>query len=122
MRVLISTLVILAIHPVQASAQAAFAGGATPGSSINSAPSPRVHAGTGPTIESAAIGVRSVESSDATAQRRSTRRSGVSRDIVLMVVGGATMVAGSFIDGEAGTIFMVGGALIALWGLYNFLQ
>lgn len=121
MRILISTLVVFAILPVQASAQAAF-GGSTPVSSFNSAPAPRVQAATGPTIESAAVGVRFAESSDAVAQRRSTRRSGVSPDVVLMIVGGATMVVGSFIDGDAGTVFMVGGALIALWGLYNFLQ
>jgi hypothetical protein len=39
-----------------------------------------------------------------------------------MVVGVGAMIAGSFIKGTAGTVFVVGGALIALYGLYNFLE
>lgn len=121
MRILITALVVLAVLPLHASAQAAF-GGSAPVSSSNPAPAARVQAAAGPTIESAAIGVRFAATDAAVDQRRSTRRSGVSRSVVLMVVGGATMVAGSFIDGDAGTIFMVGGAIIGLWGLYTFLQ
>ncbi|HEU4748686.1 MAG TPA: hypothetical protein VFS56_09310 [Gemmatimonadaceae bacterium] len=122
MRIVIATLVVLAILPVQSGAQAAF-GGATPTTSFKSASTTSAQVTAGPTIESAAIGIRFAPSTDAAAtQRRSTRRSGVSRSVVLMIVGGATMVAGSFIDGDAGTIFMVGGAIIGLWGLYNFLQ
>jgi hypothetical protein len=32
------------------------------------------------------------------------------------------MVAGTFMDGEPATFFLVGGALIALWGLYQLVQ
>jgi hypothetical protein len=39
-----------------------------------------------------------------------------------MIVGGAAIVAGAIIGDDAGTIFMVGGAIIGLWGLYNYLQ
>jgi len=123
MRVLISSLIVLAILPGLADAQGAFSG-STPVSSFQSGPVNRVQATTGPTTESAVVGIRPVASSDAAAstQRRSARRSGTSRDVVLMVVGGATMVAGAIIGGDAGTIFMVGGAVIGLWGLYNYLQ
>ena len=38
-----------------------------------------------------------------------------------MVVGGGAMVAGSFMDGEPGTFFIVGGALVALYGLFYLL-
>ena len=123
MRILISGLIVLAILPGRAQAQAAFSG-STPVSSFHSGSATRVQATAGPTIESAAVGIRPAVSSDAAAstQRRTSTRSGVNRDVVLMVVGGATMVAGAIIGGDAGTIFMVGGAVIGLWGLYNFLQ
>jgi hypothetical protein len=40
----------------------------------------------------------------------------------LMVVGGAALLTGAIIGGDTGTIFMVGGALIGLYGLYQYLQ
>lgn len=40
----------------------------------------------------------------------------------LMVVGVAALVAGAVIGGTPGTIVMVGGAVIGLIGLYNYLQ
>jgi hypothetical protein len=40
----------------------------------------------------------------------------------LMVVGAAAFVAGALIEGDAGRIIMVGGAVIGLYGLYEYLQ
>jgi hypothetical protein len=40
----------------------------------------------------------------------------------LMIVGGAAFLAGALIGGDAGTIVMVGGAGIGLYGLYLYLQ
>lgn len=40
----------------------------------------------------------------------------------MMVVGVAALVAGAVIGGTPGTIVMVGGAVIGLVGLYNYLQ
>ena len=39
-----------------------------------------------------------------------------------MIVGFAGLVAGAIIGGTAGTLIMVGGAALGLWGLYNYLQ
>lgn len=39
-----------------------------------------------------------------------------------MVVGGGAMVAGTFMDGDPRTFFIVGGALVALYGLYLLVQ
>jgi hypothetical protein len=39
-----------------------------------------------------------------------------------MVVGGGAMVAGSFMDGDPGTFFIVGGAVVLLYGLYQLVQ
>lgn len=123
MRVLISSLIVLAILPGRSDAQAASSGSA-PIPSFQSAPSARVQPATGPTIESASVGIRPTVALDAAAstQRRSSNRSGLNGNVVLMIVGGAAMVAGGIIGGDTGTIFMVGGAVIGLWGLYNFLQ
>ena len=41
---------------------------------------------------------------------------------VLMIVGGAALLTGALIGDDAGTIIMIGGAGIGLWGLYLFLQ
>lgn len=41
---------------------------------------------------------------------------------VLMIVGGAALLTGALIGDDAGTLIMIGGAGIGLWGLYLFLQ
>ena len=123
MRVVLSSLILLVVISARAEAQASFTTSRT-AAPFESAAQTRVREPKGPTLESAAVGIRPIVSADATApaQRRSSRRSGVSNDVVLMIVGGAAMVAGAAIGGDAGAIFMVGGAIIGLWGLYNFLQ
>ena len=40
----------------------------------------------------------------------------------MMIVGGAALVTGAIIGGDAGTLIMVGGAVIGLYGLYQYLQ
>jgi hypothetical protein len=39
-----------------------------------------------------------------------------------MIVGGASLLVGAIIGGDAGTVFMVGGAVVGLYGLYKYLQ
>lgn len=45
-----------------------------------------------------------------------------SRNVALMVVGGAALIVGAIIGGRTGTIVMVGGGVIGLIGLWNYLQ
>lgn len=40
----------------------------------------------------------------------------------MIVVGAAALITGAIIGGDPGTIFMVGGAIIGLYGLYLYLQ
>jgi hypothetical protein len=85
-------------------------------------PAPAAQEKKGPTIESAAIGVRAAPMKlDAAAPRRRTS-SGIGHAGALMVVGGGAMVAGSFMDGDPGTVFIVGGAVVLLYGLYQLVQ
>lgn len=42
--------------------------------------------------------------------------------VALMIVGGAAFLAGAIIGGSPGTIIMIGGAAVGLYGLYLYLQ
>jgi hypothetical protein len=75
----------------------------------------------GPLMSSAAIAPQlqiSGESSDALAAAR--RPFGLSQ--TLMIVGGAAFVAGAIIGDDAGTVMMVAGAGVGLYGLYLYLH
>lgn len=45
-----------------------------------------------------------------------------SSNVAMMIVGGAMMIVGSLVDGDTGTIIMVGGGAIGLVGLYRYLR
>ncbi len=47
---------------------------------------------------------------------------GRSNSVALMAVGGAAIVVGSIIGGDGGTLIAVGGAVIGLYGLYEYLK
>lgn len=49
-------------------------------------------------------------------------RLGLGQARAMMVVGAAALITGAVIGGDAGTIIMVGGAVIGLIGLYDYLQ
>jgi hypothetical protein len=40
----------------------------------------------------------------------------------MMIVGGVALVVGAIIGGDPGTIVMVGGAVVGLVGLYDYLR
>ena len=73
----------------------------------------------GPTLTSATVAVRHAEVPVATAP---ARRGGYGQPVALMVVGGAALLAGLIIGNGAGTAIAVGGAVVGLVGLYQFLQ
>jgi hypothetical protein len=107
-----------------ARAQDAVATAATATPTQDSVPAPTVPAETrlsaGPTVEAAAVGVRHAPSeASESAQRRS---GGYGQPMALMVVGGAALLAGLIIGGGGGTAIAVGGALVGLYGLYQYLQ
>ena len=79
----------------------------------------------GPTIQSAAVGFRvSVAKVDASTKVTAAPiRRGQGQDVALMVVGVGTMIVGALIDNNtASTIIIIGGAAMALYGLYNYLE
>lgn len=88
------------------------------------APEPAVQSGpsAGPTFANAVLGyqVEDVAGAGMTwdDQRRSSRSSGR----VLAIVGGAAFIGGLLIDGDAGTAIAVGGLVVGLIGLYQWLK
>ena len=79
----------------------------------------------GPTLQSAAVGFRVKEakvdaSTKVTAAPLVRRNQG--QDVALMAVGVGAMIAGALIGGTAGTIIIIGGAGMALFGLYHYLE
>ena len=78
----------------------------------------------GPTMENATVTLKrpSTEQQSTKAPVVVARRGGGDQPTALMIVGGAAFLAGAIIGGDAGTIIMVGGAGVGLYGLYLYLQ
>jgi hypothetical protein len=50
------------------------------------------------------------------------RRAGLGQPMAMMIVGGAAVLLGAIIGDTPGTVIMIGGAVIGLIGLYEYLQ
>ena len=74
----------------------------------------------GPTFATLTVGVRNVV--PATAQPQQRGSAGLGQNEALMIVGGAAVLVGAVVGGDAGKIFMIGGAIVGLYGLYKYLQ
>ena len=75
---------------------------------------------TGPTIDAVVTGFRAPTVNADSTMMLQTRRE--RQSIALMIVGGAAVVLGALIGDDVGTIFMIGGAVAILIGLYKYLQ
>jgi hypothetical protein len=79
----------------------------------------------GPTLQSAAVGFRVKEAKvDATTKVTAAPlvRRHQGQDVAFMAVGVGAMIAGALIGDTAGTIILIGGAGMALFGLYHYLE
>jgi hypothetical protein len=79
----------------------------------------------GPTVQAAAVGFRATDSrvdasTKVTAAPLIARHQG--QDVALMAVGVGAMIAGALIGDTPGTIILIGGAAMALFGLYHYLE
>jgi hypothetical protein len=80
---------------------------------------------TGPTIDRAAVGARSVAQqptslSEAAAEMQS--RLGLGQARALMIVGFAAVIVGLLVEGDVGTLIAIAGAAVGLYGLYHYLK
>ncbi len=77
----------------------------------------------GPTMDRAAAGIRMTRNADAPHQVDPLpRREPTNQSKAMMIVGGAGLLAGAIINNDAGTIVMLGGAGLGLWGLWKYLE
>ena len=76
-------------------------------------------AAAGPTVARAAVGVRAAAVAPA---KTPPKFAETRRNTAMMIVGGAALIVGAIIDKPAGTIIMLGGAGVGLYGLYKYLE
>ena len=94
---------------------------------VAAAPSARAQASDtppalGPTVLAARAAVTPALRMDATVPRALDLRQQLRRSETLMILRGAIFLAGAIIGYDAGTIIMIGGAGIGIYGLYLYLQ
>jgi hypothetical protein len=75
----------------------------------------------GPTTQRSVAGIR-IDASASAEHAPAVAVARVGRNPAMMIVGGAALIVGAVIGGDAGTIVMVGGALVGLVGLWNYLR
>jgi hypothetical protein len=95
-----------------------------PVASANESDTPRTAAAAtvrGPTMSSARVASHSVTSARGEAPAVIQNRTSNRNSVALMIVGGAALVVGAVIGDDAGTLVMLGGAAVGLYGLYLFL-
>ena len=76
----------------------------------------------GPTADGARVAVSQPTSHELKISTAQQRRRGLGQPVALMVVGGAALLTGLIIGDDAGRVIAVGGALVGLYGLYEYLQ
>ena len=136
-RLLAAAAILTAVAPLTARAQAAIDAGSTDSvAAVAAAPVAELQTAqlpAGPTLASASVALRAGAEHPVVVVRSSATESAVPNALpaaranrnsstTLMIVGGAAFVAGAIIGDTAGTLFMVGGAAVGLYGLYQYLQ
>jgi len=116
----------LALRPMPADSAARFQGAPPQAARAGGAPPPPPRDGAAPTLAGASVGVRSrslaPDAAVAGEAAEAAYRRAFSQSQVLMIVGGAAFLTGAIIGDDAGTIVMIGGAAVGLYGLYLYLQ
>ena len=110
-----------AIVPFAASAQTPST--QEPSAPVATTPATTPDAPAGPRIESASVAFQPVSATDSIAAEPQRRRSqGMGQAQAMMIVGGAAVVVGIIIGDDVGTLIAVSGAIVGLYGLYQYLK
>lgn len=89
----------------------------------SNAQQPTQTAAKGPTVQAASVGFRVNEVKvDASTKVTAAPLRHQGQDVALMAVGVGAMIVGALVHGTAGTIIVIGGAGVALYGLYHYLE
>lgn len=76
----------------------------------------------GPTVAAARVAASADLRMDAKVPASLDLRQRLTRSETLMIIGGAIFLAGAIIGDDPGTIIMIGGAAVGIYGLYLYLQ
>jgi len=76
----------------------------------------------GPTLEAASVAARPTETRQITLNSAAAPSRGKGQPFALMVVGGAAVLTGLIIGDDAGKVIAIGGAIVGLYGLYEYLK
>jgi hypothetical protein len=78
----------------------------------------------GPTVQAASVGFRANEVKVSASTKVTAAQIGrhQGQDVAMMAVGVGAMIVGALVHGTAGTIIVIGGAGVALYGLYHYLE
>ena len=93
-----------------------------PASAVAPAPSTLTTMPVGPTVAARSVALRPATAPTADPRAALASRAQFTRGQTLMIIGGAALLTGAIIGGDAGTIVMLGGAGVGLYGLYLYLQ
>ena len=74
-----------------------------------------------PTFSNAAVGVRANVAVPAD-PITPVPQGGQGRNPAMMIVGGVALLVGAVVGGDEGTIIMIGGGILGLYGLWRYLQ
>jgi len=97
-----------------------MAGGASQTSAASTATPASEAAARGPSLSSARVASHAISKARGAPPVIQDNKSN-KNSVALMIVGGAALVVGAVIGDDAGTLVMLGGAAVGLWGLYLFL-
>lgn len=75
-----------------------------------------------PIAAQASVGVQRLQPAPAPLGKPAPFRGDTRQNRALMIVGGAGMLTGMVIGGDAGTLISVGGGVVFLWGLFQYVQ
>jgi hypothetical protein len=98
-------------------------------SSLPTAPDDAAPVVTGPTLANATSGIRANTAHEDLTTAEAAHRAaasggggGINKGALILIVGGAAIAGGILIGGVGGTALAIGGALVALYGIYLLLQ
>lgn len=91
-------------------------------SAARASAAPRAPVSGAPVAAQASVGVHRLQPAPAPLGKPAPFRGDTRQNRALMIVGGAAMLTGMVVDGDAGTLISVGGGVVFLWGLYQYLQ
>ena len=91
-------------------------------STMRAAPASPALVSGAPVAAQASVGVQRLQPAPAPVGQPAPFRGDTRQNRALMIVGGAGMLTGMVIGGDSGTLITVGGGVVFLWGLFQYLQ